>query len=69
MTNSIPPTPLTSTAVRAEVAGILARNVIFPVSAMFVAELLDQLNAALLRTAGMPDEAARHALAVMWGQR
>ena len=63
---TIPPQPLTTTGRRAEVAGVMARHVVFPISAMFVAELLDAVSAALLRTAGLPDEAARAALDTMW---
>ncbi len=63
--NTIPP-PLTTAMRRAEVAGLMARHVVFPISAMFVAELVDSVSAAILRTAGLPDEAAKAALDTMW---
>jgi hypothetical protein len=64
--NTIPPPPLTTAMRRAEVAGMIARHTMWPVSAVFVVELLDALSGALLRTAGLSDQAAKAALDTMW---
>ncbi len=62
-----PPLPLTPTTRRAEAAGLIARHVVFPpVSAMLVAELLDTVNGAMLRSVGLSDQAAREVLSTMW---
>jgi hypothetical protein len=66
--NTVPPPPLTTAMRRAEVAGIIARHVTFPVSAMLVAEMLDSVSGAVLRTAGLSDSAAKATLDVMWRQ-
>ncbi len=67
--HSLPPAPLTTASRRAEVASMLSHRVVFPIHPTFVVELLDALNGAVLRTAGLTDPAALSVLAAMWRER
>jgi len=48
---------------------MLSHRVVFPIHPTFVVELLDALNGAVLRTAGLTDPAALSVLAAMWRER
>ncbi len=68
--STLPPTaPLTSPRRRTQTAAVIRRTVLQPVSALLIVEIIDNVSAAVLRAAGVDDDTARQALALLWSER
>lgn len=64
------PPMLSKTAHRARAAAMIGTSTTLPaLTAATVADTLDAVAGAVLRTAGVPDDAARSILAALWGDR
>jgi len=63
----IPPTHLSTSARRAPAASVIRTGTDLPAPpAQLIADQLDAVSAAVLRTAGLDDTAARAVLAGLW---